>query len=162
MQLIRYNEPLEHEEIAFLQRKEVRERKQFYKVIRVLMLLCFICPFVVAWFRAADGAENPFSYQAYFVGVVFLLCFSGTGVYIAYRRSLHQLHADLRNQTKTVERTHVTRKQFMPHNNTFHFYLDSPNKLSIEVSETDFHNTEQGDELNIEYTTYSRQYLGYF
>ncbi|RYE23471.1 MAG: hypothetical protein EOP51_10405 [Sphingobacteriales bacterium] len=162
MLLIRYNEPLEAEEIAFLQRKETRERRQFYKVIRVLMILCFVCPFIVAWFRAADGAENPFSYQAYFIGVVFLLCFAGTGVYIAYRRSLYQLHADLRNLTKTVECTHITRKQFMPHNNTFYFYLDSPNKLSIEVSEADFRSMEAGDELNIEYTTYSRQYLGYF
>lgn len=162
MQLMRHNEPLEADEISFLRRKEARERKQFYKITRVLMILSFICPFVVAWFRAADGAANPFSYQTYFIGVIFLICFSGTGIYLSYRRTLYHIHNDLRSQTKTVERTHVTRKQFMPHNNSYHFYLDSPNKLSIEVSEADFHNIEQGDELNIEYATHSRHYLGYF
>lgn len=162
VELIRYNEPMNGDEMAFLYQKEGKERKQFYKVIRVLMILSFICPFVVAWFRAAEGVGNPFSYIHYFVGVIFLLCFSGSGVYLAYNRNLKKVQQDIKRCTKTIELTHVTRKQYMPQNNTYYFYLDSPNKLSIEVNEEDYHRMEQGDEVNIEYTTYAKLYLGYF
>jgi hypothetical protein len=50
----------------------------------------------------------------------------------------------------------------MPQNNTYYLYLSSAVKLSIEVSIDDYRQVAEGDELNIEYTTYSRFYLGYF
>jgi hypothetical protein len=162
VELIRYNEPMDGDELAFLYRKEEKERMQFYKVIRILMILSFICPFVIAWFRAVEGQEDPFSYLHYFVGVVFLLCFSGAGVYLAYHRNLKRVQQDIKISTKTIELTHITRKQYMPQNNTYYFYLDSPNKLSIEVNEEDYRRLEQGDEVNIEYTTFAKLYLGYF
>jgi hypothetical protein len=162
LQLIRYSEPLETDELAFLSKKEEKERKQFYKVIRVFMLFSFILPYIVAWFRAADGAQNPFSYFNYFIGVAFLLSFSGVATYIGYHRTLKQVQLDIRDRTKTIERTHITRKQYMPQNNTYYFYIDSPNRLSIDVSEQDYHRLDSGDELSIEYTTHSKLYLGYF
>jgi hypothetical protein len=162
MQLIRYNEPLEVEELAFLEKKEQKERGQYYRLIKWLMLFSFLCPFAVAWFKALEGMEDPFSYTGYFSGVFYLLCFSGGGTYFVYYYNLRKVQSDIRHKTKTIERTHIMRKQFMPHNNSYHFYIDSPNKLSIEVTATDFHRLDKGDELSIEYTTYSRQYLGYF
>src|SRR3954469_10119597 len=120
MELIRYNETLEPDELAFLQKKERKERKLYYTVIKWVMMLCFLCPFVVAWFHAVDGAEDPFSYKSYFVGVVFLLCFTGTSTYIVYHYSLRKIQSDIRHRTKTIERAHIVRKQFMPHNNTYH------------------------------------------
>lgn len=161
-QLIRYNEPLEQEELTFLMAKERKERIQLYKFARIIMWVCFLLPFAIAWFRAVSGASNPFAYRYYFLSVGFLLSFSATCIYIGYRRSLYQVQQDIRKGTKTVEYTHITRKQFMPHTNTFYFYLDSPNKLSIEVKEDDYRMKEQGDELGIEYTTHSKFYLGYF
>src|ERR1044071_3801712 len=139
MQLVRYNEPLENEELAFLVKKERKERSQYLKLIKWLMVLCFLCPFAVAWFRAMEGAEDPFSYAGYFLGVFYLACFSGGGCYLVYYYNLRKLQSDIRHKTKTVERSHITRKQFMPHNNTYHFYIDSPNRLSIEVTAIDFH-----------------------
>lgn len=162
MQLVRYNEPLENDELAFLVKKEQKERGQYFKLIKWIMTFCFLCPFVVAWFRAMDGAEDPFSYAAYFLGVFYLVCFSGGGTYVAYFYNLRKIQSDIRHKTKTIERAHITRKQFVPHNNTYHFYIDSPNKLSIEVTAIDFHRLDKGDELSIEYTTYSKMYLGYF
>ena len=162
LELIRYNEPLETDELAFLCKKEDKERKQFYKVIRVFMIFCFVLPYIVAWFRAAEGTENPFSYATYFLGVIFLLLFSGVAVYIGYHRTLKQIQADIRDRTKTIERTHILRRQYMPHNNSYYFYIDSSTKLSIEVSEPDYHRLDDGDELSIEYTTHSKLYLGYF
>lgn len=162
LELVRYNEPLEYDELEFLAKKENKERKQFYKIIRIFMIFSFVLPFIVAWFRAADGAENPFSYLNYFVGVAFLLSFSGVTTYIGYHRTLKQVQLDIRDRTKTIERTHITRKQYMPQNNTYYFYIDSPTRLSIDVSEYDYHRLDDGDELSIEYTTHSKLYLGYF
>jgi glucan phosphoethanolaminetransferase (alkaline phosphatase superfamily) len=162
MQLVRYSEPLEQEELAFLMKKERKERNQYFKLIKWLMVFCFLCPFAVAWMKAIEGAEDPFSYITYFGGVFFLACFAGSGTYFVYYYNLRKIQSDIRHKTKTIERAHITRKQFMPHNNTYHFYIDSPNRLSIEVTAIDFHRLDKGDELSIEYTTYSKLYLGYF
>lgn len=98
----------------------------------------------------------------YFAGVFFLMCFSSGILYLVYRYSLQKLQYDVKHTTKTIELTRITRKQYMPQNNTFYFYLDSPHKLSIEVSELYFRKLDQGDEVNIEYSTYARLYLGYY
>lgn len=162
-QLIRYYvEPLNNEELNFLQKKEQQDRKQLYKVVRALLFLCFIIPFIVAWFRALNGATNPFSYLAYFVTVIVLLTISCIGLYLAYHSNLQLVRRDIHHRTKTIEQTHITRKQYMPQNNTWYFYLDSPTRLSIEVNEADFQRLREGDELNIEYTTYAKLHLGYF
>jgi hypothetical protein len=50
----------------------------------------------------------------------------------------------------------------MPQTNSCFFYLDSPVKLSVEVSPQYFERLSAGDELNIEYATYSKAYFGYF
>lgn len=168
MELIRYNEPLETDELAFLKREESLERRQFFKISKVFMVLSFVIPFVFAWFHAAKQSEqeatasNPFSYLHYFIGVFFLLGFSGTALYISYRRTLAKVQRDIKYATKTVERCNITRKQYMPQVNSYFFYISSPIKLSIEVSEEDYHRLGSGDEVNIEYSTYSHTYLGYF
>lgn len=161
-EVLRYQEPLEPSELDFLRRKVAQDRKQFYKVLRVLLILCFVCPFIVAWIRALVGAPNPFSYTFYFLGVGFLLIFSGTTAYISYYYFLRKTELDLRSNQKIIERTHITGKRYMPQTNSFHFYLDSPTRLSIEVSEPDYLALEEGDEVNIEYTSVSKMYLGYF
>lgn len=157
-----YTEPMQVDELAFLVRKEARERKQFYKVTRVLMVLCFVCPYVVAWFRAFSGVEDPFAYGSYFAGVGVLLTLAGLSLYIVYSRSLRRVQRDIRQGQKVIERTHIARKQYMRQNNAYYFYLDSPTRLSIEVQEADFHRLEQGDEVNIEYARWSKVYFGYF
>ena len=162
LDLVKYREALSGDELSFLRRKETKERKQFYKVVRVFMILCFVCPFIIAWFRAIEGVENPFSLTYYFLGVSFLATFSGAGIYWGYYNHLRKVQKDIRVGTKTIERTYVTRKQYIPSNNSFYFYLSSAIKLSIEVNEPDFRRLDTGDELSIEYTTYSKLYLGYF
>lgn len=162
IELVKYREPLNREELSFLRRKEDKEKKQFYKIVRVFMILCFVCPFVVAWFRAVDGQEHAFSFTHYFMGVLFLLCFSAAGVYWGYYHNLRKVQLDIKYGTKTIERVYIIRKQFMPLSNTYFFYLSSAVKLSIEVAEYDYRRLNHGDEVSIEYTTYSRLYLGYF
>lgn len=160
--VVQYLEPLEPGELDFLRRQVAKDKRQFYKVLRVLLILCFVCPFLVAWVRAFVGASDPFSYTFYFLGVGFLLLFSGTTAYISYYYFLRKSQLDLRSNQKIIERAHITGKRFMPQTNSYHFYLDSPTRLTIEVSEPDYQLMKEGDEINIEYTTVSKVYLGYF
>lgn len=166
-QLPIYTEPLTEDERLFLIKKELKDRTLFYRVLKVLMVLCFICPFAGAWFYAlGDDKQVPegtyFSYSNYFLGVGFLLLFVAACAYIGYKRTLEKLQADLRHNAKIVERAHIIRRQYMRQNDTYYFYIDSPNQISIEVSAEDYRQWQEGDELNIEYTAHARLYLGYF
>ena len=128
----------------------------------MLLLICFALPFAMAWGKAIAGMPNPFSYVMYFSGVAILGSLTGVGAFIAYRNNLHRIHLDLQKNTKTIERTIITSKRFMPQTNTCYFFLDSPTKLSIEVSQESFDLLNVGDEVNIEYSTYGKAYFGYF
>jgi hypothetical protein len=161
-EIVRYLEPLNDDERAFLKRVEVKERGSIFKAVQILMSICFILPFAMAWGEAIVGKPNPFSVLRYFTGVAILGFLSAGGVFFAYRSKLYQLQRDLRESTKTVERTTITRKRYMPQNDTCYFYLNSPTKLSIEVSLEHFEQWQDGDELSIEYATNSKEYLGYF
>ncbi len=160
--LIRYTEPLATEERAFLVRRVQREQKGFFRLARALAVLCFIIPFLFAWYKAAEGMPRPFAAGPYFAGVGFLMTLAGAGLWFSYMRTLSSLVADLRRGTKTVEQTHITRKVFMPGNSTYYFYLDSPTRLSIEISEEDYQRMAVGDELSIEYSSTGQVYFGYF
>lgn len=162
MEIVRYLERLNSDELAFLRKREQRDRHHFFRTVRVLMVICFVIPFVVAWFTALEGLDDAFSYKRYFLGVTYLLCFAGICVYVSYHYFLRKIRKDIKALTKTIERVHITEKKFMPQNSSFFFYLDSPTKLSIEVTEEDFSRMKEGDEVNIEYTTHSKLYLGYF
>lgn len=160
--VVRYLEPLNADERAFLLRKEMRDRRQFFRVLQVLLPICFGLPFAMAWGKAVAGHPNPFSFIGYFTGVGILLFLTLGGAAAAYRNNLYQIHRDLRQSTKTVERVIITHKRYMPQTNTCFFYLDSPVKLSVEVTPQYYESLSAGDELNIEYATHSKAYFGYF
>lgn len=160
--LIRYTEPLNESELAFLERKEAKERRMYYKAYRLLMFLSFIFPFAGAWYRVYDGAPNAFSPLRFFVAAGILLTISTSATYITYRVNLRRVQHDIRDRTKIIETIQVTRKLYIAAKDAYYFYINSPVKLSIEVSQDFFNNMNEGDEVSIEYTTHSRLYLGYF
>jgi hypothetical protein len=160
--LQRYIEPLEIAEVQFLEKKELRDRSHYYKTYRLLMFLSFIIPFAAAWYRAYDGAPNAFSAPKFFAGAGVLLSISTFSTYITYRINLRKIQLDIRQRTKTIETSHIVRKLYVATKNAYYFYIDSKVKLSIEVSGNDYERMKEGDEISIEYTTHSKQYLGYF
>lgn len=157
-----YTEPLDATELQFLEKRETKERRQYYKAFRMLMILSFVIPFIAAWYRAYDGAPNAFSIPKFFVGVSTLLSISLFSTYATYRVNLRKLQMDLKHCTKTIATYHITKKTFVPGKKTYHFYIDSKIKLSIEVSDKDFQRLQEGDEISIEYSTHAKQYFGYF
>jgi hypothetical protein len=91
-----------------------------------------------------------------------LLALSSFSTYVTYRINLRKIQLDINDGTKTIEISHVTRKLYFPSQNTYFVYLDSKIKMSIEVKYEDYLRLGEGDEVCIEFTTHSRQYLGYF
>lgn len=157
-----YIEPLSSGELDFLVRKEAKERGLYYKVFSMLMVVSFIVPYVAAWYRVADGAPNAFSYTKFFVAAGILLVISSVATYVSYRFNLRNLQLDIKERSKTIVLSHITRKMYVASNDTYHFYIDSFIKLSIEVSLPDYQQFKEGDEISLEYSTHAHEYLGYF
>ena len=157
-----YTEPLDITELSFLHDKAGKEKKQYYKVYSMLMVLSFIIPFAGAWYRATDGSPNAFSPLKFFTTASILLGISTAGTWLSYRISLRKVRLDLMERVKVIEVNHITRKQYMPQTNTYYFYIESPTRLSIEVTQADFYRLHEGDEVSIEYAMHSKLYLGYF
>ena len=126
------------------------------------MVMCFLVSFAGAWYKAAGGVENAFSPIRYFGYTAFLLSVCTLAVYLSYRLYLRKVFWDIKTGTKTIEQSYIARKQYMPQNNSYHFYITSPNRLSIEVGQEDFYRMNEGDEVSIEYTTHAKVFLGYF
>ncbi len=160
--IVKYNEPLEVEELQFLEKKAATDRSNYYRVFQVMMIGSFVIPFAGAWYRAIDGMEDAFSPLRYFATAGVLVTLSSVSTYIAYRTYLRKVRLDIRDKTKTIEKSHIMKKVHIATKDTYHFYIDSAIKLSIEVKLEDYLLMNTGDEVSIEYATHSKEYLGYF
>lgn len=154
--------PLSDVEVGMLSEKEITDRQQYFKVYRALMIFCFVISFLTSWYRAFDGAPNAFSYMRFFATTGILLFIVSAATYASYRYYHSTLQQDLVDRTKTIETHRITKKVFIPANNTCHLYTTSRTTLSIEVSPEYFAALGEGDEVSLEFATHSRLYLGYF
>lgn len=157
-----YTEELNDDELGFLQQMESKDKKMYYKVYNILMIMSFVIPFIGSWYRAFDGAPNAFSLKNFYLTAGVLLAISTAATYGSYWFFLRNVQLDIKHRSKTIEICHIMRKQYVPQSNKYYFYIDSANKLSIEVSEEYYYVLGEGDEVNLEFTTHSRHYLGYF
>ncbi len=168
-----YEEQMTASELSFLKKKKERDLVMFRKTVRVLAIFCMIIPFFLGvimesfkrelhpdWYQNEDA--DPYSFLYYFFGFLFLLVLLALGSYYSYVNTLKKIADDIQYGKKVIEQTHITRKWFMQQNQSYHFYLNSSAKLSIEVNAADFQLYEEGDEINIEYSPYSKTYFGYF
>jgi len=169
-----YYETMDDSERSFLLTKWEKEKVVFMRVLRTLCFIFIVLPCCLGIImesvsRSYDTPEvlrqkeidEPHVYLFYFLGMLALLMIVGIASYVSYSRNLKQIRKDIKTGYKTIEQTHITRKLAM-NNNTFHFYLKSAFKLSIEVSKEEYELYEEGDEINIEYSSYSRIYFGHF
>ncbi len=169
-----YQESMNEAELSFLKTKEAKDMRVFTRTIRNISILFVVLPCCIGIImesisRSMDTPvakfkqeDDPYFYLYYFFGMIFLLILIAIGSYYSYSRTLKLLLKDIHLGNKTIEKTEIDRKQFVEMNNTYHFYLKSASKLSIEVSKDDFDLYREGDEINIEYSTFSKIYFGYF
>lgn len=173
--LIRYEEAMTETELSFLQEKANKERKLLSRVIRNLSFIFVILPCCIGIIMeslkryqstpdmiAIQDREDPHVIRNYFIGMVILLLLVAFFSAVYYFRSLWKLEKDLKTNLKSVEQTTIDRKQYIKSNDSCFFFLNSATQLSIEVSKEDFERFHEGDEINIEYSTYSKVYFGYF
>lgn len=165
-------EPLEPEELAFLKKSRKRQAVLFSRTLRVLVAIGLIAPVGVGLFLESIRVDHPdspwipedrgFPILPYLLGAGVLILLVILAGYYSYTQTLSKLSRDLREKTKVVEKTEIERKVFMPHNSSYHFYLSSTTRLSIEVDADDYQKYREGDEINLEYSKNARIYFGYF
>lgn len=162
-----YLEILTEDELAFLKKKANKEERTFQKLIKVMLVGAILISFAGAWKNIQNdkkifNIETIFSWENYFITLITLSVIFLIAIRFSRSTELSKIKKDIRQKKKIIERVIIKRKTFLPHNNTFHFYLNSISKLSIEVNEQDFEILEEGDEISIEYAQNSGIYFGYF
>ena len=159
-------QPLNTDELEFIERRYRSESKIYMRTMNVLLILGTLSPVVfcigVIFFKAEDEVSMRSLYHTYFIGLIAMLIFVGMIAYVSYREKLLDYGKDKVAKKKVIELTNIKQKKYMKLNNTYHFYLTSPNKYTIEVSPTDFEKWQLGDEVSIEYAQYSKEYFGYY
>jgi hypothetical protein len=162
-------------ELDFLQRKKDREFAAFFKVMRLITIIGIFIPLAggvaiaIASHYSQDYKMELQRHQEegnptadYFIAMAFIVVLIFMVGYITYLRTMKGIVKDLKYRNKIVEQAEVIRKQYMPQNNTYHLYINSPTRISIEVSAEDYNHFDEADEINIEYSQYSKSYFGYF
>lgn len=163
--------PLEADELAFIQQKLHKERHAFWRVLRGLTVLGLMIPMLTLFLLKTMPREEewqdklrethfPDYYFLIVAGILLIIIF--VAGYYSYWSTIRRMVLDVKGRQKIIERTAILRKVYMPQTKTFHFYLNSSKKLSIEVKSSDYSYYQEGDEINIEYSQYAAEYLGYF
>lgn len=148
--------------------KRIKKQERIYRNIWLLLMLgTVIVAFGGAWENIPiEGKRNEyvtiFSWNMYLIVLLSLMALFSSFVAITRYLELSKLYKDRKEKKKIVQKVLIKRKTFVPHNNSFHFYLNTPKKLSIEVNQQDFINYEEGDEISIEYSKNAEIYFGYF
>lgn len=157
-----YFEPLEEDELAFIRKKHDTESRSYVYAMNRLVVLAALVPAVVAFGYYVVTEKQDMLYRVYFTGLAFLLVFFSFVAWMSYRHKLQKFKRDLAHRQKVIEPCTIESARFMPQNQTYHFFIHSRVKLSIEVDENTFQRLQEGDEINIEYAPYSGEYFGYF
>lgn len=106
--------------------------------------------------------QDAYFYLFYVKITIVILIIVVLGGWAIYHRTLRRLKRDIQEGMKNVEQTQIARKTHFKGTGNYYFYLKSKKKLSIEVSEADYNQLSEGDEINIEYAPRSLVYFGYF
>lgn len=154
--------PLEEDEILFLERRFERVRMEYMYGMKLLMWICVLLPVVSALLSLLnDTVYVPlpviYGYGQLITAIAFILIMGAN-----YYRGLYQIKKDLHDQTKLAFPVEILRKRYVTQNNTHHFFISGGLKYSIEVDPNYFDQYQEGDEVMIEFTRYSKIFLGYY
>lgn len=154
------------DELEFIERRYRSESKIYMRTMNVMLVLGTLAPLIFCigalFFMPADDVSLPRLYRMYFIGLLAMLLFVGLIAFVSYREKLLDYQKDKKHKCKVIELTNVSQKKYMKLNNTYHFYLTTPNKYTIEVAPADFEKWQLGDEISIEYSQYAKEYFGYY
>lgn len=172
-----YKEGLNEDELSFLKSKYQKDWKDFMNSYKIITLMCTVFSIVllalflfIYWLEPEQSTDypedNPLTLADILLtaglGFLTILLLINISFGIRYQTYILPIKRDLQSEEKIIEQARIINKKFMPQNQTFHFYIDSPGKLSIEVDQTTFRSLQVGDEINLEYTERSKVNFGYF
>lgn len=161
-----YIEPLQASELDFLQKKAKKQTFVYRRILYIMLIGAVLISFAGAWQNVQQGRlleqVTVFSWKYYGITLLSIVLLFLLLMRLVAMKDLYFLRKDIKQKSKIVERVLIERKTFLPHNNTFHFYINSALQISIQVSEFDFNAFEEGDELCIEYSRNAGIYFGYF
>lgn len=153
---------MEEAEVNFMRLKYEKGAKLYMKIMNFLLVTAGVVPLLVAtgyFIYTRDPDMFLFQFVTWLsVMVVFFIVIAT----IYYLHELLYLYLDIKYRTKTIERCLITEKKYMSINNTYHFIINSNIRYSLEVSENDYLAFEVGDEINIEYSTWLKEFFGYY
>lgn len=161
MQTYAHLEPLNEDELEFVQHRYHQESKDYLFAMNWLLKVAVVIPFIVGIIYYIRYSDTYLMLNAFLIALLSTLGLCVIAGFASYMRNLYYLHRDTREKTKVVESVYITEKKYMALNNTWHFYITSPVKISIEVSPEDFQRFGVNDEINIEYSRHARIYFGY-
>lgn len=173
-------ENLDQGELEYIQNRYSSEYKKFTKaykngliVVFFTSLMIFIILIIISFYTDEAykeeielGLYEPITIEEVIlysvislvgITIMFSIAFS-----FGYLLQLYNLKKDVDGKTKTIEITNIIEKKYMPHNDSYHFIIESQNKHSLEVDKDTYVLYADGDEINLEYTTYSKIDLGYY
>lgn len=167
---IRHKEPFEKEERAFLIKHARKQKKSFLRATHYVFLGLGI--FMMALYTFANftydpantdqKTDTPLSPQiVLWIALFLFLVFAVVFLYV-YLISVYNLFIEIRRGYKIIEQATIREKKYMQQTQTYHFFINSLVKKSIEVSKEDYDFFQINDEINIEYGPRSFQFFGYY
>ena len=157
-----YTEALETEEKDFLNRRKNQASSEFYRLMQQVLVGAVGIACLSAMIYAIKFGSRSMILQGYLFTQAFTLLVSIIIGFFAWGYAIRPLQRDIKKNVKVIEQCPILSKKYMPENNSWHFYIQSSWKYSIEVTEADFQRFELSDEVNIEYAPHSQEYFGYF
>lgn len=165
-----HTEPLTTEEIEYLSISAHKQHKQYMKSSTFIVgaATVFFGALIVFAYLTFDPHKV---YQEYEIplspdialsiglGTLALIC---PILLLTYRLHISPLFKEIREGNKIIEQARIVRKKHMPHNQSFHFYLNSRTLKTIEINQRTFDLYQINDEINVEYTPRSLKALGYY
>ena len=155
-----FNTELSSEEKLFLQDSYEKNKKKF---IRNTLFISSVAFFISISSLFKFDMDTKEVYLNWFVfACVQLVLFSIIAIssVIAYFIKIHPLKKDYLCNYKLIEVVSITRKVHMKASNSYHFYVLSAFRLSLEVDQILYDQYDVDDELNLELSYYSHVFLG--
>jgi hypothetical protein len=153
---------LSPDEKAFLWNRVEKDLRNYRRVTLFLCTGSLLFAMMTSFGVNQESKEIEFNWIMFAFLFILLLLISIGSVWFAYYFFTKDLRQDVIKGKKNVETCEIYRKHYTPVNDTYHFFIKSQLKISIEVSEEDFRAHRLGDEINIEYTPIAKYYLSYF
>lgn len=164
-----YREPMEREELQYLERQAVRQRKLFLRVAHYIFLglaLFMTALYTFSNFTYDPGniderTETPLSPVFVLQVAAGMFLFFAIVLGLLYYFTILSLFREIKSGYKVVEQAFIVEKKYMSQTHSYHFYLSSRIKKSIEVNKKDYNFYDVNDEINIEYSPASYHFFGY-